>query len=71
DSKMNLIQVSVRYNNKLGFERTFHDVTLGTSQTGDESRLVTKVTYTPAHGGTQGATFNYKTYANKVPSTGA
>ena len=71
DSKMNLIQVSDRYNNKLVFERTFHDVTLGTSQTVDESRLVTKVTYTAAQGGTQVATFNYKTYANKVPSTGA
>ncbi|MDP9804692.1 RHS repeat-associated core domain-containing protein [Acinetobacter calcoaceticus] len=70
DSKMNLTQVSDRYNNKLVFERTFHDVTLGASQTVDESRLVTKVTYTAAQGGTQIATFNYKAYANKAPSTG-
>ncbi|MBP2605693.1 RHS repeat-associated core domain-containing protein [Acinetobacter calcoaceticus] len=70
DSKMNLTQVSDRYNNKLVFERTFHDVTLGASQTVDESRLVTKVTYTAAQGGSQVATFNYKAYTNKVPSTG-
>ncbi|WP_445405011.1 RHS repeat domain-containing protein [Acinetobacter vivianii] len=71
DSKMNLTQVSDQYNNKLIFERTFHDTTLGTTQTLDESRLVTKVTYTAAQGGSQIATFNYKAYANKVPSTGA
>ncbi|MDS7928645.1 RHS repeat-associated core domain-containing protein [Acinetobacter sp. V102_4] len=70
DSKMNLTQVSDRYNNKLVFERAFHDVTLGASQTVDESRLITKVTYTAAQGGTQVATFNYKAYANKAPSTG-
>ncbi|MDC4473318.1 RHS repeat protein [Acinetobacter baumannii] len=71
DSKMNLTQVSDQYNNKLVFEHTFHDTTLGTTQTIDESRLITKVTYTAAQGGTQVATFNYKAYANKVPSTGA
>ena len=71
DNKMNLTQVSDQYNNKLVFERTFHDATLGTSQTLDESRLVTKVTYTAAQGGSQVATFNYKAYANKVPSTGS
>ena len=71
DSKMNLAQVSDQYNNKLVFERTFHDATLGATQTIDESRLVTKVTYTAAQGGTQVATFNYQAFANKVPSTGA
>lgn len=70
DNKMNLIQVNDQYDNKLIFERNFHDATLGTAQTLDESRLVTKVTYTAAQGGTQIATFNYKTYLNKVPSTG-
>ncbi|WDZ49525.1 RHS repeat protein [Acinetobacter vivianii] len=71
DNRMNLTQVSDQYNNKLVFERTFHDATLGTSQTIDESRLVTKVTYTAAQGGSQVATFNYKAYSNKVPSTGS
>ncbi|WP_347019567.1 RHS repeat-associated core domain-containing protein [Acinetobacter calcoaceticus] len=71
DSKMNLTQVNDQYNNKLVFEHTFHDTALGTTQTIDESRLITKVTYTAAQGGTQVATFNYKAYANKVPSTGA
>jgi RHS repeat-associated protein len=71
DSKMNLTQVSDQYNNKLVFERTFHDTALGATQTIDESRLVTKVTYTAAQGGSQVATFNYKAYANKVPSTGS
>jgi len=71
DSKMNLTQASDQYNNKLVFERTFHDATLGASQTLDETRLVTKVTYTAAQGGSQVATFNYQAYINKVPSTGA
>jgi hypothetical protein len=71
DSKMNLTQVSDQYNNKLVFERTFHDAALGATQTIDESRLVTKVTYTAAQGGNQVATFNYKAYANKVASTGS
>ncbi|WP_252719031.1 hypothetical protein [Acinetobacter oleivorans] len=70
DSKMNLTQVNDQYNNKLVFERTFHDATLGTTQTIDESRLITKVTYTAAQGGTQVANFNYKAYTSKVPSTG-
>ncbi|PJF03079.1 RHS repeat domain-containing protein [Acinetobacter seifertii] len=70
DNRMNLTQVSDRYNNRLVFERTFHDATVGGGQTTDESRLVTKVIYTAAQGGTQVATFNYKAYANKVPSTG-
>lgn len=70
DSKLNLTQVSDQYNNKLVFERTFHDAALGASQTLDESRLITKVTYTAAQGGSQIATLNYKSFANKVPSTG-
>lgn len=70
DSKMNMTQVNDQYNNKLVFERTFHDATLGTTQTIDESRLITKVTYTAAQGGTQVANFNYKAYTSKVPSTG-
>ncbi|MEX5367040.1 RHS repeat-associated core domain-containing protein [Acinetobacter haemolyticus] len=70
DSNMNLTQVSDKYNNKLVFERTFHDASTGSSQTIDESRLVTKVTYTAAQGGSQVATFNYQAYANKIPSTG-
>lgn len=71
DSKMNLTQVSDQYNNKLVFERTFHRPELGATQTIDESRLVTKVTYTAAQGGSQVATFDYKHYPNKVPSTGS
>ncbi|CAM4132194.1 hypothetical protein F901_03000 [Acinetobacter dispersus] len=70
DSRMNLMQVFDNYNNKLDFERGFHDASLGASQTIDESRLVTKVTYTAAQGGSQIATFNYTKYLNKVPSTG-
>ncbi|ENW94926.1 RHS repeat domain-containing protein [Acinetobacter sp. NIPH 298] len=70
DSNMNLTQVSDKYNNKLVFERTFHDASTGSSQTIDESRLVTKVTFTAAQGGSQVATFNYQAYVNKVPSTG-
>ncbi|WP_252510148.1 RHS repeat-associated core domain-containing protein [Acinetobacter oleivorans] len=71
DNKMNLTQVNDQYNNKLVFERTFHDPNLGATQTVSESRLITKVTYTAAQGGTQTATFNYKSYANKVPTTGS
>ena len=71
DTTMNLVQVSDQYNNKLVFERTFHDENTGTSQTINESRLVTKVTFTAAQGGTQVATFNYQAYANKIPYTGA
>lgn len=70
DNKMNLTQVSDRYNNKLVFEHNFHDSSTGSSQTIDESRLVTKVTYMAAQGGSQVATFNYQAYANRVPSTG-
>jgi len=71
DNKMNLTQVNDQYNNKLVFERTFHDPNLAATQTSGESRLITKVIYTAAQGGTQTATFNYKSYATKVPTTGS
>ncbi|WP_333663669.1 RHS repeat domain-containing protein [Acinetobacter sp.] len=70
DNNMNLAQVSDRYNNKLVFEHNFHDSNTGSSQTIDESRLVTKVTYIAAQGGSQVATFNYQAYVNKVAGTG-
>ncbi|KXZ65124.1 putative deoxyribonuclease RhsC [Acinetobacter venetianus] len=71
DSRMNLIQVSDQYNNKLKLERNFHEGSSGTSQTIDESRLVTKVSYTYANqDNSQVAEFKYKSYEVSTPSTG-
>lgn len=65
DSNFNLIKLTDRYNNKLIFERNFHDNNLGSSQTIDETRLITKVTYLPSIGEPQVAIMSYKAYAHK------
>lgn len=72
DANNNLTQVSDNRNNVLTLEHNYDDPTVGTTQTVNESRLVTKVTLTS---GTQGdkqiATFGYATYSTLIPSTGA
>lgn len=71
DGRMNLEQVTDPYNNKLVLEHNFHETSAGTTQTVDESRLVTKVTYTSAGQTTsQVAEFKYQSYDVKTPSTG-
>jgi RHS repeat-associated core domain len=71
DSRMNLSQVSDQYNNKLVFEHNFHETTAGSTQTIDESRLVTKVSYAYAgQSSTQVAEFKYQSYEVSTPSTG-
>lgn len=72
DHLLNLTQVTDNFNNKLVFERTFHDPGLGANQTVDESRLITKVSYSSgSQGDSQTVEFDYQAYTNKVPSTGA
>ena len=71
DGRMNLSQVTDRYNNKLVLERNFHEASAGTNQTVDESRLVTKATYTiSGQPISQIAEFKYKSYSVTTPSTG-
>lgn len=72
DANLNLTQVTDNFNNKLVFEHNYDDSKVGSGQTIDESRLITKATYTSgSQGKTQVAEFNYKSYATKIPSTGA
>lgn len=71
DSRMNLTQVTDPYNNKLTLERKFHEATAGTTQTVEESRLVTKVSYANAgQAPSQVAEFKYQSYDVATPSTG-
>lgn len=71
DGRMNLEQVTDPYNNKLVLEHSFHEASTGATQTVDESRLVTKVTYTGAGQDTsQFAEFKYQSYDVRTPSTG-
>ena len=71
DGRMNLEQVTDPYNNKLVLEHNFHEASTGATQTVDESRLVTKVTYTGAGQDTsQVAEFKYQSYDVRTPSTG-
>lgn len=71
DGRMNLEQVTDPYNNKLVLEHNFHETSAGATQTVDESRLVTKVTYTGAGQTTsQVAEFKYQSYDVRTPSTG-
>ena len=71
DGSMNLTQVSDQYNNKLILEHKFHEASAGATQTIDESRLVTKVSYANAgKTATQVAEFKYQSYDVKTPSTG-
>lgn len=67
DSKLNLTQVQDSFNNTLTFERKHNE----SSQTTDESRLVTKVTYTSGvQGDSQTADLVYTSYDGRVPSNG-
>lgn len=71
DANLNLTQVTDNFNNKVVFEHNYDDTSVGNSQTIDESRLITKVTYTSgSQANTQVAEFNYQSYATKFPSTG-
>ena len=71
DANLNLTQVTDNFNNKLVFEHNYDDTSVGNSQTIDESRLITKVTYTSgSQANIQVAEFNYQSYATKFPSTG-
>lgn len=71
DGLMNLTQVTDNFNNKLMIEHTFDDPNIGSGQTIDESRLVTKVSYADAgQEVTQVAEFKYESYDVKTPSTG-
>ncbi|WP_155757847.1 RHS repeat domain-containing protein [Acinetobacter beijerinckii] len=71
DGRMNLNQVSDQYNNKIVLERNFHESSSGSTQTIDESRLVTKATYTATGQTTsQVAEFKYQSYDVSTPSTG-
>lgn len=72
DANTNLTQVSDNRNNVLTLEHNYNDPAVGTTQTVNESRLVTKVTLTSGtQGDSQVAVFGYATYNTRVPRTGA
>lgn len=71
DANNNLTQVSDNRSNVLTLEHNYNDPAVGTTQTVNESRLVTKVTLTSGtQGDTQVAVFGYATYNTRIPSTG-
>lgn len=72
DANVNLTQVADNRSNVLTFEHNYDDPAVGTAQTVNESRLVTKVTLASGtQGDTQVAVFGYATYNTRVPRTGA